>query len=400
MAGKRIPFNKLTSCGNNFLIVDETQLPYLTEREKSEFAIRATNVNYGVGADGIIFLQPFNTRVLADINSYRRYWKHHPVYQGVDYIFRLFEPNGAESFSCGNGLMCVAKYFNHRYANFSMAILTQIPRKHPKAVTIGTMKDRITSWADMGKPHRVPKEIACLSNKASFDHDIDELDNIKVTLREHDLRPFSEKTTLILSGYLVFTGEPHLVIFVETGFSIETISNLLFLSTKLFENTEKKYERRRAFGSWLLHHIGTYLNRQYRDLFPEGINVDFVKLSGEKNIIEYRCFERGINKETLACGTGALAVAFVAKRLKLIAGKKISVWPYRCRWYDGTASIDVEGKETGWIIQGRPQILMQGEYYFPSAAGGELQITDMIGSPYQPGVHLVHNLNCEHAIEY
>jgi diaminopimelate epimerase len=399
MAERRIPFNKLTSCGNNFLIVDETQLPYLGESEKSEFAVRATNVNFGVGADGVIFLQPFNTSVLADINSYRRYWKNHPAHQGVEYIFRLFEPNGAESFSCGNGLMCVARYFNHNYANFSRAILTQIPRKHPRAVTIGTMKDRITSWADMGKPHRVPKEIVGLSKKASFDRDIDELNNIKVTFREHDLRPFSEKTELTLSGYLVFTGEPHLVIFVETGFSIEPISNLLFLSTDLFENAKKKFERRRSFGSWLIHHIGTYLNRQYRELFPEGINVDFVKLRSEKNIIEYRCFERGINKETLACGTGALAAAFVAKRLKLIAGNKILVWPNRCRWHDGNACIAVEGKETGWIIQARPQILMQGDCYFTSAAGSERAIKNLTSSQYQSGDDFMHNLKYGHVIE-
>lgn len=400
MVGKRIPVYKLTSCGNNFLIVDETQSPYLTEHEKSEFAIRATNVNFGVGADGIIFLQPYNMAVLTEINSYRRYWKHHPTYEDVDYIFRLFEPNGSESFSCGNGLMCVAKYFNHHYASFSKSILTQIPRKRPRTVKIGTMKDNVFSWADMGKPHRVPKEIVGLANKESFDRDIDQLDNIKVTFREHDLRPFSEKTALNLRGYLVFTGEPHLVIFVETGFSIEAISNLLFLSTKVLENTEKKFERRRAFGSWLIHHIGTYLNRQYRDLFPEGINVDFVKLSEQKNIIEYRCFERGINKETLACGTGALAVAFVAKRMKLISGNKISVWPNRCRWHDQTASIVVEGKETGWIIQAKPQILMQGDYYFTSVVSCQRQNTEIDCSHYPSGDQFIPNVNCEHVIEY
>ncbi|NGX56130.1 MAG: Diaminopimelate epimerase 2 [Candidatus Anoxychlamydiales bacterium] len=43
------------------------------------------------------------------------------------------------------------------------------------------------------------------------------------------------------------------------------------------------------------------------------LNVNFIEM--ENNNINVRVFENGLNKETLACGTGALAVSYVIKKL-------------------------------------------------------------------------------------
>ncbi|NGX39464.1 MAG: Diaminopimelate epimerase [Chlamydiae bacterium] len=58
-------------------------------------------------------------------------------------------------------------------------------------------------------------------------------------------------------------------------------------------------------------------------LHPEGVNVDFVQLVG-KDALVLRTYERGVEAETLACGTGAVAASFVAHRLGL-TGPFISV---------------------------------------------------------------------------
>lgn len=90
------------------------------------------------------------------------------------------------------------------------------------------------------------------------------------------------------------------------------------------------------------------LLRFHKAFGPAGTNVNFVRL--EKGVIKVRTYERGVEGETLACGTGITATA-VALGLDLglkspvtlvpRTGEKFRVW-YR-REGDGAADIYVQG---------------------------------------------------------
>ena len=99
--------------------------------------------------------------------------------------------------------------------------------------------------------------------------------------------------------------------------------------------------------------LGSIL-RSHPDLGPEGANVHFVRTAGPRRL-EIRSYERGVEAETLACGTGvlaAVAVALADDRITLPAtaltagGFELEV--------DGEA---VDGRVRGWSLSGDARVL-------------------------------------------
>jgi len=83
----------------------------------------------------------------------------------------------------------------------------------------------------------------------------------------------------ILHVNYINTGVPHAVIFVEGIKALEIVD----------------------LGRMIRYHKASG---------PKGANVDFVEITGNSSI-SIRTYERGVEDETLACGTGAVASALI-----------------------------------------------------------------------------------------
>jgi diaminopimelate epimerase len=228
-------------------------------------------------------------------------------------------------------------------------------------IELGT--DTITkkSFVNMGAARRVAANLVNRAAVESISDEVDKINTLKIVFRSNDLNFDPNITEISVNGYLVFTGEPHLVLFVDNAFSIDSIKNFFFIKDKKLKKIQKMHERRANYGKWLVNHIGFFLNNKSREIFPSGINVNLARIVNKNfGIIDYRTYERGINHETLSCGTGAIAVAHVAKQLKLIKGNNITLNPYYCRLYEKNASVILKQIDNKWSLLGAPKMVFVG----------------------------------------
>jgi diaminopimelate epimerase len=84
------------------------------------------------------------------------------------------------------------------------------------------------------------------------------------------------------------TGVPHVVVRVENLSDLPVIRQ----------------------GRWVRHH---------ERFSPDGTNANFMRITGP-NRLEVRTYERGVEDETLACGTGAIACALISSARGQVQG--------------------------------------------------------------------------------
>ena len=121
---------------------------------------------------------------------------------------------------------------------------------------------------------------------------IDGVHKFKVVDNEIYLKMNDVKDIVVKNGYnFLNTGSPHVVQIVENVDEINV------------------YEQ------------GKKIRRQFQQM--NGVNVNFVSFNND--IIKCRTFERGVENETLSCGTGVVAVALYLFKEKKIKDNKIIV---------------------------------------------------------------------------
>lgn len=124
-----IAFTKLQGNGNDFILIDEHDGEVIPEDMKGAFAALFCDRRFGIGADGILFLQASET---AEIRM------------------RLFQPDESEAEMCGNGIRCLAKYaYDAGYVKETCSVETGAGIV---AVTMGYADDEFTATITMPAP--------------------------------------------------------------------------------------------------------------------------------------------------------------------------------------------------------------------------------------------------------
>ncbi len=98
---------------------------------------------------------------------------------------------------------------------------------------------------------------------------------------------------------------------------------------------------------------------RFHDYFaPAGTNVNFIRVEDESNI-SLRTYERGVEDETYACGTGACASAIVANALGLTGSSAVVTTT-------GGEKLEVSLVDGNVFLKGSAELVFSGQLYLQS----------------------------------
>lgn len=223
----------------------------------------------------------------------------------ADFEMEMYNADGSRGEMCGNGIRCVAKYvYDYGLTDKTHISVETLGGIKYLDLTVEEGKVNMVK-VDMGKPELEPLKIPV---KASGDKAVDE--PILVGGNEYRMT-------------CVSMGNPHAVIFIGCDvreFPLEEIG-------PKFENHER---------------------------FPNRVNTEFVRVI-DRRTAEMRVWERG-SGETLACGTGACAVA-VACALNGFTEDEVTV-----RLLGGDLQIRWDREKDTVFMTGPAEVVFDGEW--------------------------------------
>lgn len=133
-------FNKFHSLGNDFLIVDQSEVAALSEKDLGDLARKICERHTGVGADGLLLISVKDkARGLVG--------------------FRIFNADGSEAEISGNGLRCAAAYLYSQQKIEGPRVTFETPAGHRESELIEKSEDRFMIKIEMGSPRLTSKEI-------------------------------------------------------------------------------------------------------------------------------------------------------------------------------------------------------------------------------------------------
>ena len=183
----------------------------------------------------------------------------------ADARFRYFNSDGSEAEMCGNGIRCFSRYVvEEGYAKRG-------------SIRVETLAGVLELQVEVREGYEVTVNMGEVKTSA------DEIPAKKPLWGEKFEIEGKE-----INLFAVNSGVPHVVIFVD----------------------QRELEK--------LDIIPIARQIRYSDLFPEGTNVNFATVVSN-NEIRIRTYERGVEDETLSCGTGSVASAFVALKENLVS---------------------------------------------------------------------------------
>ncbi len=102
--------------------------------------------------------------------------------------------------------------------------------------------------------------------------------------------------------------------------------------------------------------------RYHKKFAPKGTNVDFIEVLG-KDLIAIRTYERGVEDETLACGTGSVASALIFALLKASKDKRVRILTKSKEIL--TVYFNKSGNKFSDVwLQGKARIVFQGRLVY------------------------------------
>jgi diaminopimelate epimerase len=170
-------FTKMHGCGNDYIYIDGAK-EKISQEEKPDFVRRASDRHFGIGGDGVIFINPS---------------------EEADFEMEMYNADGSRAEMCGNGIRCVAKFVYDKGLTDKTDI-SVISAGKVKYLNLFIKDGKVdTVKVNMGAPELLPANIPVVA-KADQDKVVDE--PITVQGKEYKMT-------------CVSMGNPHAVVFVE-----------------------------------------------------------------------------------------------------------------------------------------------------------------------------------------